>query len=214
MHRDKTGQSGTCPFLVRGHLAGQNGTHPLKGCPLSRVPQDLNRRAEGNASDLVVRSRLSPHRRRGIRSSGRAGLKGEMPQLRLLERKAPSFLVLFGYGDHAAHMALVASCTRRPACKRRIHPHGKAYGACRNNPSRADGCAARGIWRYASPLCEITECGRRVAACPEDTRSIDDWARSIGMSRRTFTRHFIAGTGSPFCQWEKGNRSQDQFLIS
>jgi len=105
MSRDKTGQSETCPFLVRGHLAGQNGTHPLKGCPLSRVPQDLNRPAESNASGLVVRGRLSPHRRRGIRSSGEAGLKGEMPQLRLLERKAASFLFLIGCRNQADDVA-------------------------------------------------------------------------------------------------------------
>lgn len=38
---------------------------------------------------------------------------------------------------------------------------------------------------------------------PEDTRTIDDWAKIAGMSRRTFTRHFLAETGSSFGEWKK-----------
>ena len=36
---------------------------------------------------------------------------------------------------------------------------------------------------------------------PEDPRGIDEWAKAVGMSRRTFTRKFIAETGSTFGQW-------------
>ena len=36
---------------------------------------------------------------------------------------------------------------------------------------------------------------------PEDPRGIDEWAKVVAMSRRTFTRKFIAETGSPFGQW-------------
>jgi AraC-like DNA-binding protein len=38
---------------------------------------------------------------------------------------------------------------------------------------------------------------------PEDMRGINEWAKSVGMSRRTFTRKFIAETGSTFGQWRK-----------
>ena len=38
---------------------------------------------------------------------------------------------------------------------------------------------------------------------PEDGRGIDEWAKAVGMSRRTFTRTFIAETGSTFGQWRK-----------
>ena len=38
---------------------------------------------------------------------------------------------------------------------------------------------------------------------PEDTRGIDEWAKTVGMSRRTFTRAFAAETGSTFGQWKK-----------
>ena len=38
---------------------------------------------------------------------------------------------------------------------------------------------------------------------PEDKRDIDAWANAVGMSRRTFTRTFIAETGSTFGQWKK-----------
>jgi AraC-like DNA-binding protein len=38
---------------------------------------------------------------------------------------------------------------------------------------------------------------------PEDPRTIDQWAKAVGMSRRTFTRQFIAETGSPFAEWKK-----------
>ena len=38
---------------------------------------------------------------------------------------------------------------------------------------------------------------------PEDTRTLDQWAKVVGMSRRTFTRNFIAETGSSFGEWKK-----------
>ena len=38
---------------------------------------------------------------------------------------------------------------------------------------------------------------------PEDLRGINEWAKAVGMSRRTFTRKFIAETGSTFGQWRK-----------
>jgi AraC-like DNA-binding protein len=38
---------------------------------------------------------------------------------------------------------------------------------------------------------------------PEDPRTIDQWAKAVGMSRRTFTRSFIAQTGSSFGEWKK-----------
>ena len=38
---------------------------------------------------------------------------------------------------------------------------------------------------------------------PEDPRHIDDWAASIGMSRRTFTRFFTVQTGSSFGVWKR-----------
>jgi AraC-like DNA-binding protein len=36
---------------------------------------------------------------------------------------------------------------------------------------------------------------------PEDPRSLDVWAKQVGMSRRTFTRHFMDETGSTFGRW-------------
>jgi AraC-like DNA-binding protein len=38
---------------------------------------------------------------------------------------------------------------------------------------------------------------------PEDSRRIDDCAKVVGMSRRTFTRRFISETGSSFEEWRK-----------
>lgn len=38
---------------------------------------------------------------------------------------------------------------------------------------------------------------------PEDPRRIDDWAKEVGMSRRTFTRRFSLETGSSFGEWRK-----------
>ena len=38
---------------------------------------------------------------------------------------------------------------------------------------------------------------------PEVPHRIDDWAKAIGMSRRTFTRRFALETGSSFEQWRK-----------
>jgi len=38
---------------------------------------------------------------------------------------------------------------------------------------------------------------------PEDPRTIDQWAKAIGMSRRTFTRTFVAETGSSFAEWKR-----------
>jgi AraC-like DNA-binding protein len=35
----------------------------------------------------------------------------------------------------------------------------------------------------------------------EDPRSLDQWAKKVGMSRRTFTRKFMDETGSTFGQW-------------
>lgn len=43
----------------------------------------------------------------------------------------------------------------------------------------------------------------RVLLSPEDTRKIDDWAKIAGMSRRSFTRRFMAETGSPFGEWKR-----------
>lgn len=40
---------------------------------------------------------------------------------------------------------------------------------------------------------------------PEDNRKIDDWAKEIGMSRRTFTRRFASETGDSFAKWRKNN---------
>lgn len=38
---------------------------------------------------------------------------------------------------------------------------------------------------------------------PEDCRRIDDWAKEVGMARRTFTRRFASETGSSFQEWRK-----------
>jgi len=38
---------------------------------------------------------------------------------------------------------------------------------------------------------------------PEDRRTIDAWAKIAGMSRRSFTRHFLAETGSSFGEWKR-----------
>jgi AraC-like DNA-binding protein len=38
---------------------------------------------------------------------------------------------------------------------------------------------------------------------PDDPRDIDAWAKQIGMSRSTFTRKFVAETGSSFGEWRK-----------
>jgi AraC-like DNA-binding protein len=38
---------------------------------------------------------------------------------------------------------------------------------------------------------------------PEDSRRIDDWADAIGVSRRAFTRLFVAQTGSSFGAWKR-----------
>ncbi|EPR40249.1 Helix-turn-helix, AraC domain-containing protein [Desulfovibrio sp. X2] len=38
---------------------------------------------------------------------------------------------------------------------------------------------------------------------PEDRRGLDAWASAAGMSRRTFTRRFMAETGSSFGAWRK-----------
>lgn len=38
---------------------------------------------------------------------------------------------------------------------------------------------------------------------PEDPRTIDQWSKTVGMSRRTFTRSFIAETGASFAEWKK-----------
>lgn len=43
----------------------------------------------------------------------------------------------------------------------------------------------------------------KIMQSPEDARVVDEWAQSIGMSRRTFTRHFRAETGTSFNQWKK-----------
>ncbi len=52
-----------------------------------------------------------------------------------------------------------------------------------------------------------TEPLRRIADIlledPEDPRQIDDWTKVAGMSRRTFTRRFLAETGSSFGQWKR-----------
>lgn len=47
---------------------------------------------------------------------------------------------------------------------------------------------------------ELTEV---LLAHPEEPRDIDEWAASVGMSRRTFTRHFQAETGSSFGDWKR-----------
>lgn len=43
---------------------------------------------------------------------------------------------------------------------------------------------------------------------PSDPRSIDDWARLLAMSRRSFTRLFRRETGMSFDQWRQRRRFQ------
>jgi len=40
-------------------------------------------------------------------------------------------------------------------------------------------------------------------ADPADTRSLDEWARLAGMSRRSFIRHFGQETGMNFADWQR-----------
>ena len=52
----------------------------------------------------------------------------------------------------------------------------------------------------SAQLRQVTD---RLLEEPADTRTIDDWAKIAGMSRRTFTRHFLAETGSSFGEWKR-----------
>ena len=40
-----------------------------------------------------------------------------------------------------------------------------------------------------------------LAAAPEDGRGIEECARSVAMSARSFSRHFVSGTGLSFVRW-------------
>ncbi len=44
---------------------------------------------------------------------------------------------------------------------------------------------------------------------PADTRSVGTWARQLGMSRRSFTRHFLRETGSSFAKWQRTLKLQE-----
>jgi len=46
-------------------------------------------------------------------------------------------------------------------------------------------------------------------ADPGDRRSLDDWAREAGMSRRSFTRRFHAAMGQGFMAWRQQVRLQE-----
>ncbi len=38
---------------------------------------------------------------------------------------------------------------------------------------------------------------------PDDSRTLDEWAKAVGMSRRTLIRAFSSETGSPFAAWKR-----------
>jgi AraC-like DNA-binding protein len=42
-----------------------------------------------------------------------------------------------------------------------------------------------------------------IIANPSDMKSIDNWAKFVGMSRRVFTRNFLKQTGLPFAAWRR-----------
>src|SRR3546814_10381681 len=48
-----------------------------------------------------------------------------------------------------------------------------------------------------------------IIADPSDSRTIDDWACDIGMSRRTLTRRFREETGLSFSTWRRRARLQE-----
>ena len=53
------------------------------------------------------------------------------------------------------------------------------------------------ISRELNGLCNI------LLEHPEDSRNLDEWAKTVGMSRRTFTRTFLSETGSSFGAWRR-----------
>lgn len=64
--------------------------------------------------------------------------------------------------------------------------------------------AQREAFGVALPSSEaLRRVAEKLLEHPGDLQGIDAWAQSIGMSRRTFTRHFAAETGSSFGQWKK-----------
>ncbi len=56
-------------------------------------------------------------------------------------------------------------------------------------------------------VCEALRCD------PSDPRDIDEWAREIGMGRRTFTRAFKAETGMGFAVWRQQVRLMEALSL-
>jgi AraC-like DNA-binding protein len=43
----------------------------------------------------------------------------------------------------------------------------------------------------------------KILESPDDKRSIDDWSKSVGMGRRSFTKYFAQETGLSFAVWRQ-----------
>lgn len=68
---------------------------------------------------------------------------------------------------------------------------------------RADPIAAGLPWPQSGPLGRLCEA---LYADPADTRSVDDWGRTLGMSPRTLTRRFEAEIGISLRSWRRRMR--------
>ncbi len=50
---------------------------------------------------------------------------------------------------------------------------------------------------------KMAEICRRLVVAPADTRGVEEWAKSLSVSEKTFQRHFIKQTGMTFGQWKQ-----------